>query len=666
MAEFLPRTTLQAILPLSIAGGRAGDDLARAVTQGRTLRHFFRRDQLLCVNVMAPPADLAPIADRLKPLETPWLQYRIADENMVDPGLTRSPVDGWYKQQLIKMSAPEWLPAPYWLTLDADVICTKPFGVEDLLPDGRALLDVDDVSEIPIYQRWAWAAREILGMAMPPLSISATITPLLYAAPVMRACHATIESLHGRPWKRVLLDPALVADQVRRFRYSWTENQLYHAVAVRSGLLRQHHALHHIDTPQKLIAGGVWRNEDWPDWNPAPLFDRAKPGFFAVCSSYTGMPAALVADKVEPFLAAAPSEAGPGRFAARLFDDEVEQRLVAADFRGRILARQPLVVLGPYDESSDESGDDWGDGRGNILQRDVLAPFRDEPAVVIVTLPSLKESVGPCKLIAARIARRQREAPQHRFIVFANTEHEAELLRQLGLDTALVSHNALIDERPFLADSPQPPEFDAVYNAGFHPIKRHGLAAEIESLALIAAPWSDRPQFADHAAQVRRALAHAVDLNRCGPDGAHRVLERDEIGALLQRARVGLCLSELEGSMRASVEYLFAGLPVVSTFARGGRDQLFDGDFCAIVPPSPALVAQAVRALADRNIPRRHIRTRTLNKVAPHRERFMQLVLQAVAATGVSGRPDIVWPWLDEERRFSVAQFHQAVRAGRK
>lgn len=135
------------MLPLLISGKR--NDLARAVLQGRSLGHFFRRTELLRVSVVGRADELPQIADALKPLETPWLQYNLIDEATIHPGLPASKVEGWYKQQIIKMAAPEWLGANFWMTLDADVVCTKLIGIDDLLPSGRALLWVDGVAVPP-------------------------------------------------------------------------------------------------------------------------------------------------------------------------------------------------------------------------------------------------------------------------------------------------------------------------------------------------------------------------------------------------------------------------------------------------------------------------------------------------------------------------------------
>jgi glycosyltransferase involved in cell wall biosynthesis len=646
------RATIHAVLPLAVQSNDDRNDLARAVLQGRTLRHFFQRDQLLHVSVVGRGEELGQIAEALKPLEASWLRYDVLDELAVCPDLPKATLRGWHKQQIIKMAAAEWLGAPFWLTLDADVLCARPLGVDDLLPGGRALLSAEELAVVPIFESWSWAVREVLGMVAPPATFAMGVTPLLYAAPIMRAVYHTIEAAHGRPWKDVLLDPKVMGGLGRRYKAGWTENQTYYAVAVRSGLLRLCHAISGIDAPQRLHAHGVWRTEEWPEWDAARAFDASQPGLFAVCNSYTGIPPQFVAEKIQPFLERQPGPR-PMPQPSWLLDDHLSKGSAGNELRCRILSRRPLVLLGPQDRFSPKLC--------HVLDRKVLEPFQHQPAVVLVTLPSSREDADACRLLAASIARRQREAPQHRFIVLANTEIEMEMLRELGVVVALVSNNALLDERPFFDDAAGEPEFDAVYNAGFHPSKRHPLAAQIRSLALIHADWHDNPEFAGYAGESRRALSHAADLNRQA-DGSYRFIERDALGAQLQRARVGLALSETEGAMRACMEYLHAGLPVVSTFSRGGRDQFLDDDFCAVVPPSAELIAAAVRELAARQIPRQYIRRRVLHKVAPHRERLVQLVLQAMATIGHTGAPQISWPWLGAERTLTVEALHQELR----
>ena len=86
------------------------------------------------------------------------------------------------------------------------------------------------------------------------------------------------------------------------------------------------------------------------------------------------------------------------------------------------------------------------------------------------------------------------------------------------------------------------------------------------------------------------------------------------------------------------MEYLLAGLPVVSTPSRGGRDVFFDPDYCIICEPDPVAVRLAVEQLQARNLPREEIRNRTLEKIAPLRRRFVELVDELLVEMGALPR----------------------------
>jgi glycosyltransferase involved in cell wall biosynthesis len=78
--------------------------------------------------------------------------------------------------------------------------------------------------------------------------------------------------------------------------------------------------------------------------------------------------------------------------------------------------------------------------------------------------------------------------------------------------------------------------------------------------------------------------------------------------------------------MMSSIEYLLAGLPVVSTRSLGGRDVFFDEANSLIVGDSPDAVAAAVRELAARALDPASIRDQTLQRMKPHRERLIELI----------------------------------------
>ena len=204
-----------------------------------------------------------------------------------------------------------------------------------------------------------------------------------------------------------------------------------------------------------------------------------------------------------------------------------------------------------------------------------------------------------------------------------NTAVEVEVLARAGIDAILCNQNAFLSERLFYPDPTITKRFDAIYDASFIAYKRHYLAAKIESLALIGYVKQDSRH--DAMATVRRQLSHAHWL-KGGPGDARPWVSDVQLNRYLNMCRVGLCLSAQEGAMYASAQYLLAGLPVVTTHNKGGRDTLFSPDHVRWVADDPDAVAVAVRGLVGNPPDPVVIRAETLRRMAAHRQRLVDLV----------------------------------------
>jgi hypothetical protein len=215
--------------------------------------------------------------------------------------------------------------------------------------------------------------------------------------------------------------------------------------------------------------------------------------------------------------------------------------------------------------------------------------------------------------------------PQHRHVFLAATRTALENYRKVGLPAIVCSGNAFVDETIFASVPAEPKRFDAIYNAVFGSYKRHELCRDIAKLGLL---YHRYPYFLasepDHVANIRTLLAHATFINEL--DGPYRPFTLREIPVWLARARVGLCLSAHEGPMRACAEYLYCGLPVVTTPSIGGRDRMLDPAYAIQADPTPKAVAQAVGELIARRIEPASIRAAALAAVRPDRLRLVQLI----------------------------------------
>lgn len=243
--------------------------------------------------------------------------------------------------------------------------------------------------------------------------------------------------------------------------------------------------------------------------------------------------------------------------------------------------------------------------------------------------------------------------PRHKFRFICNTPREAEMMSEVGLSAEFLNKNFMVSDEIFCPLDGASAEFDAVYVARFMPVKRHELAAQIPRVGYVAyvqptGGEDPKDQFRELCDAALARNSDHVLLNRLR-DGLPINMSHAEVNAAINRAAVGLILSEVEGSSYASMEYLLAGVPVVSTPSIGGRDIFFDPEFCLVCEPDPASVGNAVSAIRARNIPRDIIRARTLAKIAPERRRFLSLVDELIEELGGEARYSAgeAWPFGD-------------------
>jgi glycosyltransferase involved in cell wall biosynthesis len=227
------------------------------------------------------------------------------------------------------------------------------------------------------------------------------------------------------------------------------------------------------------------------------------------------------------------------------------------------------------------------------------------------------------------------------------TASEAAALRSAGLLVVHCSASALVREDLFTPAPRCRPKFDAIYDAKWADYKRHDLAGAIQSLALIAPPpWRpSRGCTVDHYRRAHAAVSHATWISKPWGSGNKRWLSWEEINAAYNQARVGLCLSRVEGFMGASIQYLLAGLPVVTTANVGGRDEFFDPAYVRWVEDCPEAVAAAVDELVSLNLDPQMIREATLAKMKQHRGRLQAWIQETILSEGGRlGRWEGDWP----------------------
>jgi glycosyltransferase involved in cell wall biosynthesis len=259
--------------------------------------------------------------------------------------------------------------------------------------------------------------------------------------------------------------------------------------------------------------------------------------------------------------------------------------------------------------------------------------LKDQPAYFIYTWYWYAGKPEAIKTIAEIEGEHRQRYPKFDFFHLSPTSHQAQLFREAGLKTILCNSNSLVDERiykplPFIEK-----KYDAVYDARMVEWKRHYLASQIKNPAFIYyfIKIEDDP---DYASRMQEQFSGAHFFNHT-ETGEYKILQASEINECLNASRTGLCLSAEEGAMYASIQYLLAGLPVVSTESLGGRDVFFDKRYVSIVEAEPEAIKRAVEELINRNIPADFIRQNTLEKMRLHRQNFIFLVQSIYEREGI-------------------------------
>ena len=231
--------------------------------------------------------------------------------------------------------------------------------------------------------------------------------------------------------------------------------------------------------------------------------------------------------------------------------------------------------------------------------------------------------------IAVYHFRWQELRPAHRLLHLVNDSSICDDLQVRGVPAVFVNQNSFLDETLFTIQTAVPKTYDVVYNARMCSFKRHHLLQDTRSALLIGGLIA-QDDSQDYFDQVRALLPQATFTHATDP--RHRSSE--EVAGWVNSARVGVCLSAVEGTMFAATEYLLCGLPVVSTPSEGGRETWFDPRFTRIVPPEPSAISAAVRELISLNLSPQLIRSATIARMTEHRQRFTTAVQKIHTAEG--------------------------------
>jgi len=147
------------------------------------------------------------------------------------------------------------------------------------------------------------------------------------------------------------------------------------------------------------------------------------------------------------------------------------------------------------------------------------------------------------------------------------------------------NRNALVDTQSYnVIESSDNSIYDAIYNANFYRYKRHDLIENISNfkIGLIyyhriyihnTAYYIDNNEIEYGLKQedLFKKKENFYLLNYF--NGKYNFLNKATVNYYYNQSKCGLCLSDIEGACLVSIEYLLAGIPVISVKNVGGRDK---------------------------------------------------------------------------------------------
>jgi hypothetical protein len=247
------------------------------------------------------------------------LDFKVESELSLVPELRLTKPSGWYRQQLIKLAIAEHLSSELYLTLDADVVCTRRVSPRELAPGGRGLCYV---IEHDLHPHWYTRSEAVLGLSAPRRGIVHNVTPAVLHRTAVRELAEYLNrraaerkfaaGMRGLGQRFAFVRAALTRAPLADWRLllaagvPWTEYALYYTFLEAT----QRFDRFHLPSPHCPydIERSVWYADgaNFGTWDAAPCFAGAGPPWFVVIQSNTRLEPSVVRAKFSPFLLLAP------------------------------------------------------------------------------------------------------------------------------------------------------------------------------------------------------------------------------------------------------------------------------------------------------------------------------------------------------------------------
>src|SRR3989339_1555998 len=238
---------LTAVLPLKIQSNQVSTDLDRAsILLFPSFEKFWMDKESLEFLIIVPASDKNLVEKRLRNVTS--FPVRIVSDDELIPNLNGT--SGWYKQQILKLEAANWVETKCFITLDVDNILIKPTGCRDLFSNNKPIFRQEPAS---LHYTWWLASKKILksNISFDQNELMLGVTPeILYK-------DVCIELLKDIASRNFVSDPLKFLLSISS-SVPWTEYTLYWLYLMEKDLTNELYSFSESDLYQ-----GIWVNEDF-------------------------------------------------------------------------------------------------------------------------------------------------------------------------------------------------------------------------------------------------------------------------------------------------------------------------------------------------------------------------------------------------------------------
>ena len=287
---------LSAVLPLKAQSGKT-NSFEQCELLFESLLKFGKDLYFDQFFIVCPRKAISVLEEKLSRY-SPQLPLKFMPEELLIGRVTRMPwISGWRRQQLIKLAIATHINSGFYLTFDSDVLLKRPIRNQDLIFEGKALLQTQHKS---VHANWWKGSGEILRLDPDLSGFGMSVTPAILHSESVRAMQVHISKMYKKDWMDQLLKsykPFPANLFVRSV--PWSEYSLYYLYLCESGLLESVHLV--TKDPRLISKSSVWSDVDFAEWDASYALNESE-GFFLVIQSNKGLPFEEIRSKVLPHL----------------------------------------------------------------------------------------------------------------------------------------------------------------------------------------------------------------------------------------------------------------------------------------------------------------------------------------------------------------------------